>query len=278
MMRLRTVPAGVRAHATMGYFLNALVVLYLAHLAWHAPWPPSPLYRAARNGDLAEAERLLAAGAAVNVGRSLSVLISETPLANAASSGHAAVVSALLAAGADRYAGTTVGPWGVLASITPLCDAADNGHAAVVDVLLKAGASADRATTVALGLLNSTPALFQAAQHGHAAIASSVRCCVPALRRALAQNSLAVLCTLRRWKWLTRTGTRRSLRCSQPRWSAKRAERRQGCFARTCPSRFGMMRSDGGRSCDGYAAATSGRAWRSDARERTRSARSNRHE
>jgi ankyrin repeat protein len=186
MMRLRTVPAGVRAHATMGYFLNALVVLYLAHLAWHAPWPPSPLYRAARNGDLAEAERLLAAGAAVNVGRSLSVLISETPLANAASSGHAAVVSALLAAGADRYAGTTVGPWGVLASITPLCDAADNGHAAVVDVLLKAGASADRATTVALGLLNSTPALFQAAQHGHAARPAAI---VSALLRAGASPS-----------------------------------------------------------------------------------------
>jgi ankyrin repeat protein len=121
----------------MGYFSNALVVLYLAHLAWHAPWPPSPLYRAARNGNLAEVERLLADGAAVNVGRCLSVLISETPLAIAASSGHAAVVSALLSAGADRHAGTTVGPWGVLASITPLSDAADNGHAAVVDVLLR---------------------------------------------------------------------------------------------------------------------------------------------
>jgi cytochrome c len=90
------------------------------------------LHDAARRGDLAAVERLLAAGAQVEATDGGGA----TPLYLAASEGHAAVVGRLLAAGANPRR-PVPGPFG--STGTPLHAATRNGHLGVVRALLEAG-------------------------------------------------------------------------------------------------------------------------------------------
>jgi ankyrin repeat protein len=90
--------------------------------------PNAALWLAARRGDLAEMERLIAAGADPNAFRGEGRI---TPLRYAAMLGHAAAISLLLTCGAD-VSGASCGS-------TPLMDAACNGRVAAIDVLLNAG-------------------------------------------------------------------------------------------------------------------------------------------
>ena len=93
----------------------------------------TPLFLAARNGNLAMVELLLSHGArpgpADRTGR--------TPLYVAAEGGDPAIVETLVGAGSDVDASTTEG-------LTPLMAAARNGHAAVVAQLIETGADIER--------------------------------------------------------------------------------------------------------------------------------------
>ena len=90
------------------------------------------LHDAARRGDLAAVEKLLAAGAQVDATDGSGA----TPLYLAAGEGHAAVAARLLAAGANpRHPAS--GPFG--STGTPIHVAARYGHLEVVRLLLKAG-------------------------------------------------------------------------------------------------------------------------------------------
>jgi cytochrome c len=90
------------------------------------------LHDAARRGDVAAVERLLAAGAQVDATDGSGA----TALYVAASEGHAAVVARLLAAGGDprRQASGSFGSTG-----TPIHAAIRHGHLGVVRALLEAG-------------------------------------------------------------------------------------------------------------------------------------------
>ncbi len=90
------------------------------------------LHDAARRGDLAAVERLLAGGAQVEATDSGGA----TPLYVAAGEGHAAVVARLLAGGADPRR-PALGPFG--STGTPIHAAIRYGHVKVVRVLLEAG-------------------------------------------------------------------------------------------------------------------------------------------
>jgi ankyrin repeat protein len=96
----------------------------LANLADRAPGRFSVLHHAARRGDLAVVELLLAAGANVDR-RSWD---GSTPLHEAAVGGHLEVVRALLAAGADTRATINRG-------YSALDAARANGHQTVADLL-----------------------------------------------------------------------------------------------------------------------------------------------
>lgn len=98
-------------------------------LAWEAC--AAELHDAARRGDLAAVERLLAAGAQVDATDG-----GATPLYLAAGEGHAAVVTRLLAAGGNPRLPAS-GPFG--STGTPIHAAVRYGHLEVVRVLLKAG-------------------------------------------------------------------------------------------------------------------------------------------
>jgi cytochrome c len=99
-------------------------------LAWEAS--AAELHDAARRGDLAAVERLLAGGAQVEATDGGGA----TPLYLAASEGHAAVVARLLAAGGDPRRPAS-GPFG--STGTAIHAAVRYGHLDVVRVLLKAG-------------------------------------------------------------------------------------------------------------------------------------------
>ncbi|KAJ1475513.1 ankyrin repeat protein, partial [Baffinella frigidus] len=88
------------------------------------------MWIAARAGETAEVQRLIALGADVSA-KPFST--GATPLHTASENGREEVVKVLLDAGADVEAKTTVGA-------TPLYVAASNGHAGVVRILLNAGA------------------------------------------------------------------------------------------------------------------------------------------
>jgi cytochrome c len=99
-------------------------------LAWEAY--AAELHDAARRGDLAAVERLLAAGAQVDATDGGGA----TPLYLAAGEGHAAVVARLLAAGGDPRRPAS-GPFG--STGTPIHAAVRYGHLDVVRILLEAG-------------------------------------------------------------------------------------------------------------------------------------------
>jgi len=105
-------------------FVLALLV------AWEAS--AAELHDAARRGDLAAVERLLAAGAAVDATDGAGA----TPLYLAAGEGHAAVVVRLLSAGANPQRQVS-GPFG--STGTPIHAAIRYGHLDVVRALLEAG-------------------------------------------------------------------------------------------------------------------------------------------
>jgi ankyrin repeat protein len=113
----------------------------------------TPLFIAAWKGHIAIVERLLAAGANVDVQDENT----QSPLFIAVSEGHTAIVERLLAAGAN------IDVQGVHKQ-TPLFNAAWKGHTAIVERLLAAGANID-----IQDVHKQTP-LFIAARVGHIAI------------------------------------------------------------------------------------------------------------
>ena len=120
------------------------------------------LHEAARRGDLAAVEKLLAAGAQVDAPDGGGA----TPLYLAAGEGHAAVVARMLAAGADARR-PAMGPFG--STGTPIHVAARYGHLEVVRVLLKAGVDPNLADE------GVGPPLHTAVRRGQAAVAELLR-------------------------------------------------------------------------------------------------------
>jgi hypothetical protein len=123
-----------------GYALYSVLVLVVAHVAWHAAYGAqrSELYGAAGAGDLAAVTALLKGGASPHVGWTAGPhgwFVSVTPLLAAARYGAADVVAALLTAGASADAGFGVGPLGCFASQTPLSAAAEVRGATRLSVL-----------------------------------------------------------------------------------------------------------------------------------------------
>jgi hypothetical protein len=104
---------------------------------------------AAESGDVADIERLIAAGADPNAAD-----VESTPLQAAAANGHIAAIAALLAVGARVNGAGRSGS-------TPLLLAASCGHAAAVTALLAAGADVHRADS------RIFTALHWASREGH---------------------------------------------------------------------------------------------------------------
>jgi cytochrome c len=129
-------------------------------LAWEAS--AAELHDAARRGDLAAVERLLAAGAQVDATDGGGA----TPLYLAAGEGHAAVVARLLAAGGDPRRPAS-GPFG--STGTPIHAAVRYGHLDVVRVLLKAGVDPNLPDD------GVGPPLHSALRRGQAAITELLR-------------------------------------------------------------------------------------------------------
>ncbi|HJS38656.1 MAG TPA: ankyrin repeat domain-containing protein [Burkholderiales bacterium] len=120
------------------------------------------LHDAARRGDLAAVEKLLAAGARVDATDGGSA----TPLYLAAGEGHAAVVARLLAAGGNprHQALSSFGSTG-----TPIHAAARNGHLDVVRLLLEAGVDPNLPDD------GVGPPLHAALRRGHTGVAKLLR-------------------------------------------------------------------------------------------------------
>jgi hypothetical protein len=111
------------------------------------------LCRAAESGNVAEIERLIAAGADANA-VTLDYFGAWTPLQKAAKNGHLPAIAALLAAGARVDGASKYGS-------TPLMVAARYGQTAAIDALLAAGADVHHAGT------DGDTALHWASRHGH---------------------------------------------------------------------------------------------------------------
>lgn len=115
-----------------------MVALGLAALLSAAALPAAgQLIDAARNGDLAAVQALLAGGADANRAQGDGM----TALHLAAERGHAAVADLLLSAGATVDAKTRIG------SYTPLHLASRGGHGSIATALLDAGADPHATTT-----------------------------------------------------------------------------------------------------------------------------------
>jgi ankyrin repeat protein len=108
------------------------------------------LVNAAYSGDVAEIERLIAAGADPNADIGTGA---GRPLRAAAENGHVAAMAALLKAGAHVKGATSAG-------ITALVLAAGRGHTAAVDALVAAGADVHHANK------NGDTALHRASVNG----------------------------------------------------------------------------------------------------------------
>ena len=124
-----------------------------------------PLVPAIKAGDLAEIERLVAAGARIDERVPMTGNLDDdyTPLAVAAREGRADIVRALLEAGADPR--RTIGLFGG----TALHEASYFGHAEVVRTMTGARGRADvrPAELAAPGVLNGMTPLHDAVWHGH---------------------------------------------------------------------------------------------------------------
>ena len=105
----------------------------------------SALVAAARSGDTATIDALLAAGLSPDEGSSvlLGSIAAYSALGEAAAAGRTAAVEALLRGGADPNLGTRYGPLGWCSSLSPLAAAANGGHTDAVRALLRAGANAN---------------------------------------------------------------------------------------------------------------------------------------
>jgi ankyrin repeat protein len=115
-----------------------MVALCLAALLGAAALPAAgQLIDAARNGDLAAVQTLLAGGADADTAQGDGM----TALHWAAERGHAAVADLLLSAGATVEAKTRIG------SYTPLHLASRGGHGSIATALLHAGADPHATTT-----------------------------------------------------------------------------------------------------------------------------------
>ena len=123
-----------------------------------------PLLRAVWDGNLAEVQRLLAAGADPDQ----AVPRLGTPLILAATQGYGEVVEALLAAGADPALAETAGERPLDLQRTPLGAAARQGDLEVVRRLLAAGSPVDLAPRG-----DATP-LMNAAERGHRAVVEAL--------------------------------------------------------------------------------------------------------
>jgi len=129
-------------------------------LAWEAS--AAELHDAARRGDLAAVERLLAAGAQLDATDGGGA----TPLYLASGEGHTAVVARLLAAGGDPRRPAS-GPFG--STGTPIHAAVRYGHLDVVRVLLEAGVDPNLPDD------GVGPPLHTALRRGQAAIAELLK-------------------------------------------------------------------------------------------------------
>ena len=118
--------------------VKSMVALGLVALLGAAALPAGgQLIDAARNGDVAAAQTLLAGGADANTAQGDGM----TALHWAAERGHAAVADLLLSAGATVDAKTRIG------SYTPLHLASRGGHGSIATALLDAGADPHATTT-----------------------------------------------------------------------------------------------------------------------------------
>src|SRR5690348_9154882 len=116
----------------MNRLIWLVIWLVISRTAISAAEPPKEaLWAAAKKGDAAETERLLAAGADVNAHTDYGV----TALFYAAEKGHLDVVRTLIAHKADVNVTDT------FYKSTPLRMAAGNRHAGIVRELLEHGAS-----------------------------------------------------------------------------------------------------------------------------------------
>jgi cytochrome c len=133
-------------------------------LAFVVSWEASAaeLHDAARRGDLAAVERLLAGGVRVDAVDGNGA----TPLYVAASEGHSALVIRLLKAGGDPRQ-RAMGPFGSTGA--PIHVAAREGHLEVVRVLLEAGVDPGQPDDAA------GPPLHGALRRGQTAVAEMLR-------------------------------------------------------------------------------------------------------
>lgn len=109
---------------------SCLAALIAAWLAWPVPATAAPIHEAARTGDAPKVQRLIDAGADINVRDGYE----GTPLDIAVAQGHAAVVQLLL----DKGAAVTVPPpKGIYNLDGLLLTAARGGHVEVLKLLLQ---------------------------------------------------------------------------------------------------------------------------------------------
>ncbi|HSC14174.1 MAG TPA: ankyrin repeat domain-containing protein [Gammaproteobacteria bacterium] len=123
-MRARTVPG--RRRRVLHYALAASIAALLVSASWQAA---ATVVGAARDADVAEVRKLIAAGSDVNAPEADG----STALLWAAHQGSPEIVSLLLEAGANPNAANNFG-------VTPLLEASRYGDAATVEALLEGGA------------------------------------------------------------------------------------------------------------------------------------------
>ena len=134
--------------------LRRLAIVFLALIAWNAAHAGA-LFDAAKKGDLAAVEKLLADGIPVDErGRN-----AETPLMAAALAGEVAVAELLIARNADVMARNAGG-------LTPLHAAAYAGSVEVAQLLVDHGAAIEDKANIS----GATP-LMLAAEGNHVAVA-----------------------------------------------------------------------------------------------------------